>query len=339
MALSVTRQAPRGASGRWWLVADKDRPALSVEAAAAARWELLRGQELAHVTAELFAGFPGAAHVGGRSGHAHLTISDRYLIVNDGEANGFALPLPALRGMSLLPSPAAGDPAIRLRYQTEGTERTMVVRVHPRRTWSLRRVTQVEHLLRVLASRGVPPLEPVDPGQRRRLAISWDEARACSGETTVWNGEASAPVGGWLGLDHAPCRAWLTTRALYWGTPTGQGINRLSLSEIEAAMTAELDNRGKTPVVVIALRDLAGDRLELPFVFDQPTAGINQRDRGAFAIGLRSQGITVAAAPPRPQPWSAAAYTATPPALSPDVEPPTLPDGVHDLAELVVPVA
>lgn len=339
MALSVTRQAARGAAGRWWLVTDKERPALSVEAAAAARWELLRGQVLAHVTAELFAGFPGAAHLGGRSANVRLALSDRYLIVNDGADDGFALPLPALRGMSLVPSPAAGDPAVRLRYQADGTVRTMIIRVHPRRTWSLRRVNQVEDVLRVLDGRGVPALEPVVPGQRRRLAISWEEARACSGETTVWNGEASAPVGGWLGLDRAPCRAWLTTRALYWGTPTGQGINRLALSEIEAAMTAEMDNREKTPVVVIALRDLAGDRLELSFVFDQPTAGINQRDRGAFAIGLRSQEIGVAAAPARPQPWSAAAYAAAPPALSPDIAPPTLPEGVHDLAELIVPVA
>lgn len=338
MALSVTRQTPRGAAGRWWLVSDKDRPALSVAAAAAARWELLRGQELAHVTVELFGGFPGAAQMGGRSGKVRLVISDRYLIVNDGARDGFALPLPALRGMSLVPSPIAGDPAVRLRYQQDGIERTMIARIHPRWTRTLRREGQVEHVLHVPTDRGVRGLEPVDPAQRRRLAISWNEARAFSGETIVWNGEASAPVGGWLGQDRAPCRAWLTTRALYWGMPTGQGLNRLELSAIEAAMTAGMDDRDETPVVVIALRDLAGDRLELPFVFDQPAAGINQRDRGAFAIGLRSQEIAVAAAPDRPQPWSAASYAAGPPALSPEVEPAPLPDGVHDLAELVVPV-
>lgn len=340
MAVSVTRQAPRGADGRWWLVSDRARPALSLEAAAAARWELLRGRELARFTVDLFGGFPGAAQTGGHSGKLRLSVSDRYLIANDGVRDGFAVSLAALRGMSLVPSPVVDDPAVRVRYRLDGVERTMFARVHRRRTRLLRREDQVEHFLRVLDERGVPALEPVDPGQRRRLALSWEEARAYSGETIVWNGEAAAPVGGWLGLDRAPCRAWLTTRALYWGMPTGHGLNRLALTGIDAALTAELDNRGETPVVVIAMRDLAGDRLELPFIFDQPAAGINQRDRGAFAIGLRSQNVNVAAAPPRPQPWSGAAYAAgLPPALTPDVDPPSLPDGRHDLSELVVTLA
>lgn len=339
MALSVTRHAPRNAAGRWWLVAGETRPALSVEAAAAARWELLRGQELAHFAVDLFGGFPGAAQMGGRAGALRLSVSDRYLTANDGARDGFALPLSALRGMSLLPSPVPGDPAVRVRYRLDGVERTMILRIHHRRTRTLRRQGQVERFLRVLDERGVPPLAPIDPGQRRRLAVSWDEARAFSGETMVWNGEASAPVGGWLGQGRAPCRAWLTTRALYWGMPTGHGINRLALTEIETALTAEMDDRGESPVVVIAMRDLAGDRLELPFVFDQPAAGINQRDRGAFAIGLRSQEIEVVAAPARPQPWTAAAHAAGPPALSPDIAPPSLPEDVHDLAEMVVTLA
>lgn len=337
MALSVTRQATRGGTGRWWLVSDKDRPVLTVEAAAAIRWELLRGQVLAHFTVELFAGFPGAAQTGGRSGKVRLSVSDRYLIANDGACDGFALPLTAVVGMSLVPSLVPGEPAVRIRYRLDGVERTMIARIHSRRTRTLRREGQLERFLHVLDERGVPALAPVDPERRRRLALSWDEARACSGETIVWNGEASAPVGGWLGQDRAPCRAWLTTRALYWGVPTGHGINRLALNEIEGAMTAEMDDRGETPVVVIAMRDLARDRLELPFVFDQPAAGINQRDRGAFAIGLRSQGIDVAAAPSRPQPWSGATYATRPsPAPAPADDGPPLPEGVRDLSELVV---
>lgn len=339
MALSVTRQTAGGA-GRWWLVRGDDRPTLTVDAAAAMRWELVRGQERARFTAELFGGFPGAAQMGGRSGKVRLGVSDRYLIGNDGARDGFALPLTSLRGMSLVPSPVAGEPAARLRYHHDGIERTMIACIHRRRTRTLRRERQVDHFLHLLTERGVPGLMPVDPDQRLRLALTWEEARAYAGETIVWNGEASAPVGGWLVQDRAPCRAWLTTKALYWGMPTGHGINRLALAEIEAAMTATMRDRDQTPVVMVAMRDLAGDRLELPFVFDQPAAGINQRDRGAFTIGLRSQGIDVTAAPPRPQPWTGAAYPAGPTqALSPGVEPPALPEGVRDLSELVVPLA
>jgi hypothetical protein len=339
MALSVTRQT-HGATGRWWLVPEGNRPALTVDAAAAMRWALLRGQEQAHFTAELFGGFPGAAHLAGRSGKVRLSISDRYLIANDGASDGFALPLASLRGMSLVPSHVAGEPAVRLRYYLDGTERTMILCVHHRRTRTLRRERQIEQFINALARHGVPGLAPVDPEQRLRLALTWEEARAYAGETIVWNGEASAPVGGWLGQDRAPCRAWLTTKALYWGTPTGHGINRLALEEIEAALTAAMPDRDLTPVVVIAIRDLAGDRLELPFVFDQPAAGINQRDRGAFTIGLRSQGIDVTAAPPRPRPWSAPpSPTPTRPAERPANDAPApLPPGVKDLSELVVPV-
>jgi hypothetical protein len=305
------------------------------------RWSLLRGQERGHFTAELFGGFPGAARMAGRSGKIRLSVSDRYLIGNDGATDGFALPLTSLRGMSLVPSPVAGEPAARVRYCFDGSEHTMIACIRPRRTRTLRRESQIERFIRVLAGRGVHGLTPVDPDQRRRLALTREEARAYAGETVVWNGEASAPVGGWLGQDRAPCHVWLTTKALYWGMPTGQGINRLALAEIDAATTATMLDRDRTPVVMIAMRDLAGDRLELPFVFDQPAAGINQRDRGAFTIGLRSQGIDVTAAPPRPQPWCAATQPA---ALQSAPEragdgPATLPEGVKDLSELVVNLA
>lgn len=337
MAMSVTRPTDAG-GGRWWLVPGDKRPTITVDAAAAMRWSLLRGQERAHFSAELFGGFPGAAQLGGRSGKVRLSISDRYLISNDGASDGFALPLSSLRGMSLIPSSVAGEPAVRVRYYLDGMERTMIACIHRRRTRTLRRERQIERFVRALAGRGVAGLAPVDPDQRLRLALTWEEARTHAGETIVWNGEASAPVGGWLGQDRAPCHAWLTTKALYWGMPTGQGINRLELAEIEAAMTATMQDRYQAPVVVIAIRDLAGDRLELPFVFDQPAAGINQRDRGAFTIGLRSQGIEVAAAPPRPQPWSAASFTAPTNATTTPTcdEPAPLPAGVKDLSELVV---
>lgn len=311
MVRGLTRELPR-----LGLVGSVDAEAVVVR-----NWASVRGTVVWEGAADLIGGFPGFAACGGRLGGTRVRLTDRYLLVDEGRANGFGLPLAWLADAALVVAAPAdraaskGDAAIHLRYEDGLAMRRFVLRPRqgPRDAPDSRRGEQV---MAALAAVGVA--QRAEASTEPSLTVDWAAAAAFERENVVWSGRASAPVGG--GLERDGCDVWLTTRSLIWGTGGGDGVDRLPLDEVLDVLSARDSGRVSPPAVFVGTADGSGGRRELPFVFDLLSPGErNRRERGAFLVGLRARGVPAARAGFLPQPWreeAAPSLAATGPALA-----------------------
>jgi hypothetical protein len=266
-------------------------------------WQGLRGTILARETVELIGGFPGSAAHANRYRRARLTISDSWLIVNDARVDGFAIPFDRIESLTVVPGSARSRYAIQVRYRDGLDHRNFFIRFADA-VWPFRAGDDALRIASLLAELGIEVCQ-IDPeSNHKRLAMNRDEMRAAALETMVWSGDVSGPVGGWLGQDRAACQAWLTTSSFIWRRINGTGVNRIELKDLIRVTTGTWIDNGPYPVVMMAIDDRAGDRHELPFVFD--TARIideNRRECAAMLGGLRMRDVPVASQNRPLQPW------------------------------------
>jgi alkylhydroperoxidase family enzyme len=171
MVRGLTRELPRLGLG---LVGGAGAGAM-----VAGNWAAVRGAVVWEGTADLIGGFPGFAACGARLGGARVRLTDRYLLVDEGRANGFGLPLSWLADAALVTAVPAdvaaseGDAAIHLRYEDGLTIRRFVLRPRqgPRDAQDPRRGEQVAAALAAVgvARRVAAPAEP-------SLTVDWEAA-------------------------------------------------------------------------------------------------------------------------------------------------------------------
>jgi hypothetical protein len=266
------------------------------------QWEAERGPVRFQVTASITGGFPGFTQSGIALEGAQIRLSDTYVLVDEGKARGFGLPIQWLDGAAMIAQPEREAPALRIFYRDGAAARHFTVRFRGGLR-SLRRSHDADRMRRLLLELGLPDRpedrEPSAPDVR----LSWEDARRFEQENVIWRGIATAPT--LLGEDTAPADVWLTTRSIIWGACDGDGVNRLPLEVLSDVVTGQADDRRATPAVYLAFLDIAGGhvRFDLPFVFDQYSAERNLRERGAFLVGLRSRGVALGLSAPLVQPW------------------------------------
>ncbi|MFL5758142.1 MAG: hypothetical protein ACJ789_00305 [Thermomicrobiales bacterium] len=295
--------------------------------AVAADWHATRGAIRYEISCDLFGGFPGFAQCGGAQSGAHLRISDHFLLVDDGKATGFGLPISWLEGAVVFPLQQREEPGLRIFYQDGACPRVFTVRFRGGRL-SMRAHRRAEHSLNLLISLGMNDRYTIEAPVEPNFRVPWDQTRQFELENVVWTGTTTAPLQ--VGLDAAPADVWLTTKSLIWGSPGGDGINRVPLPLVQDVITAQVDDRQKTPAVYISFGDESTGRYDLAFLFDRYDAERNLRERGAFLVGLRSRGIPLGAPVPLYQPWRITNPTV--------VAQPALPRGTDELPTMERPL-
>jgi hypothetical protein len=289
-------------------------------------WLAERGEIAFESTCDLAGGFPGYAETGAVLEGVRLRITNRYLLIAEGEPFGFGLPVRWLDGMALVPLDDADDFGLRFFYQDGASPRLFTVRFRSNRL-AMRNGPRAERAHLALLRAGVEDRLSDAPQADPSFHVPWGQTAPFESETVIWRGHATAPLR--IGQTSAPGEVWLTTKSLIWGHPTTEGIQRIPLHLLADVTPATLGDRAGTPAVYIGLGDQSTGHFELPFLFDQQqTADQNLKDRGALLVGLRARGVPVGAATPRFQPWRLeflpAALTGTEPAADEEsIEPET----------------
>jgi hypothetical protein len=294
MVISITRPRSQTDSRSAFSIDQPHRSEISSD------WLKNRGAIRYEVSCELFGGFPGFAQQGGFQGSSQLRITDQYLLVDEGKASGFGLPISWLEGAVVFPFQHREEPGLRMFYRDGAGPRVFTIRFRGGRL-SMRAHRRAEHALNLLTSLGMNDRFAVDAPAEPSFRVPWDQTRQYETENVVWTGATTAPLQ--VGLDSSPADVWLTTKSLIWGSPGGDGINRVPLQLLQDVITAQVDDRQKTPAVYISFGDESTGRYDLAFLFDRYDTERNLRERGAFLVGLRSRGVPLGAPVPLYQPW------------------------------------
>ena len=306
MVLSIARarlradarpQSPPPALSRPEPVADRDG---GDHAGGARGWATERGTIRWEAVVDVAGGFPGHAAHGGRLDGASFRVTDRFLLIEEGRPHGFGLPIGCLADAGADPgSNRAAEPVLRLTYRDGDLRRAFAVRFRGT-LLAPRGARRAERALAALQAVGVPRRAGDTAGSS--LAMPWGETGPFHGENVIWSGRATAPIGG--GLDRAPADVWLTTRSLIWGGAPGDGVCRLPLERVLDVLPTQLGDRAGTPATYVAFAGADGTRHDVTFVFDAHAHDDrNQRERGAFLVGLRSRGVPLGVGAPARQPW------------------------------------
>lgn len=264
-------------------------------------WALERGASRWTSVADVAGSFPGFTRQGGLLSGCRVRLTERYLLVDEGRAHGFGLPLSAVRRVSVGPATESGTrprAGLCLTYHDGTTDRSFLIRPRASRlAWSRDRF---DDALTVLRQAGYDLQAAPSPPS---LLISRDEARQCRSENVIWSGRATAPLD-LHGFVRASADVWLTTRSLMWSAGPEHGIHRVELEKITDVLADDLADQAATPIMTAGMRAPDGTRRDLTFIFDRNLPpDRNGRERGALLVGFRSRGIASGTAPAANQPW------------------------------------
>lgn len=272
------------------------------EAGDRSSWSQRRGATHWEGAADVVGGFPGFVPRGARLEGAALRITERYLLVDEGRAHGFGLPIASLTDAAIVEAEGMAEPAVRLAYRDGAIVRSFHLRFRAS-LFLLRAPRRAERALAALHRVGVLDRLGDPASALPATALTWLETGQFHGENVVWHGRATALLG--RGVDRVLADVWLTTRSLIWGSAPGDGVWRLALTDIVDVVPGRIEDRAGTPVAYVTARGGGDERIELPFIFDADShVERNQRERGAFLVGLRARGISLGVGAPLRQPWS-----------------------------------
>ena len=261
-------------------------------------WAVRRGEQRYSGTFDVIGNFPGFEDCAGLIVNAEISVTTRYLIVDDGEPHGFALGIGWLVEVS-----ADGDPEtfgdILIRYRHDDAD--VLFRLRPGRVrLPLRARNRPEDLVAALSDVGA---EAADLARdvSNALRLNWDSIQSLESESVVWRGEATAPLR--PGLESAPATVWVTPTALVWGSPRGSGVNRLPLSTVTRLSSMSLNDDTATPTVYVRTRVISDIRLDLPFIFNLGAIRECIAGRAEFLGLFRPESVLEGVVSERPQPW------------------------------------
>lgn len=261
-------------------------------------WMLRRGEHRITGTFDVIGNFPGYEDFAGLIVNAEVTVTTRFLIVDEGAPHGFALGIGWLIDVS-----ADGDPEtfgdVLIRYRAD--DANVLFRIRPSRArLALRSRGKPEALVSALSDAGAE-LADLARDVAATLRLSWDSLQSLESESVVWAGEATAPLR--PGLECAPARVWVTPTALVWGSARGNGVNRLPITTISRLAAMSLADPTGSPTVYIRTRVISDVRLDLPFIFNLGEVRDGITDRAAFLALFRPDAVLEGTVSARPQPW------------------------------------
>jgi len=259
-------------------------------------WRAERGNLRWGGKADVAGAFPGFASNGGFLLAAGVRLTDRLLLVAEGEEHGFGLPLAAIVAVRRAEreGPRPDSDRVWIVYE-EGGDRWRFA-IQPRRAFLRRPSTP--RLLAALAA-----LDHV-PEQRGAAAarISWDEARRFQNEPVVWTGRQTVGDGDSPSLRGDAADLWLTSRSLLWARPDDRELCSLVVDRIRSVSPTTAADRATTPGIVVVYDDDAEQGIVAIWFDREGAAERNRRDRDALLAGLCSCGAPLASGPERRRP-------------------------------------
>jgi hypothetical protein len=267
-------------------------------------WHTERGEILFEASCDVVGGFPGYAACGGHLEGRRLRVTERYLLVGDGDQFGFGLPVRDIHGVALVPFSQGEESGLRVFYQDGASARLFTIRFHGNRL-ALRGGPRAERAHLSLLRAGLIDRFAVSPPPDPDFIVPWEQIAEFETEKVIWAGRATVPRE--IGAEGVSGNVWLTTRSLIWGCESTVGVHRVPLVLVTDVAAASLANRTGTPVLYVGLGDETTGHFDLAFLFDQQsTSDHNQRERGALLVGLRSRGVPIGTPTPPFQPWRSA---------------------------------
>lgn len=271
-------------------------------------WSSDRGAVLWDGLTDLTGSFPGFAQWGGRARSVHLTLTDRFLLVDEGSDDGFGLPIGWLSAAQALTGvePIALERGDRLRvcYVDGHRVRGFILRIRGGRFGksASRRANLLRASAITLGLASTTPASDLLLPPEHDHSLEWDDFASHESEPVVWTGRATMPVGS--GLESASCDVWLTSESLIWGARSRAGIFRLateSLTGIMVAQTPEGD-----PVIYWSIGGSNQTQVDLRMAFTRKDrAGCPAVPDEEVLSVLADHGHRVDQATTPPQPWRA----------------------------------
>jgi hypothetical protein len=270
----------------------------SEDAAVPSEWALRRGDQRYAGTFDVIGNFPGFEEVAGLIVNAAISVTDRFLIVDEGAPHGFALGIGFLVDVSADPDPDTfGD--VLIRYRSD--EANVIFRLRPSRSrLALRSRGKPEDLVGALSDAGADVAD-LARDVADTLRLSWDSVQSLETEAVIWRGQATAPLR--PGLECAPASVWVTPTALVWGSSKGRGVNRLPISTIMRLSAITLPDEAGSPTVYVRSRVISDVRLDLPFIFNLTPVRDGVTARSEFLGLFRPDAVIEGTVSARPQPW------------------------------------
>lgn len=262
------------------------------------RWLIERGTTRVQVPVNVLGGFPGSLRVMNRLDDVQVIATMRYLVVGEGTAHGFAIPMrDVLAATVIRPGPRSNaGVAIWYRDGDRATSFFLDCRGIARGVSGEPRAVQ---LARFFVERGV---SQVHSGAIRGVCspyMSWEEAGRFTDEEIVWSGNGVSPVGGWYGTTRDHCRIWVTGQSLLWAGAHQSGVNRIALTDILQARDGAGDR------ISIGIADGLGHRFDLSFdlASDHVELRRDANQRVQFMNALATRGVPVTSITAPLAPW------------------------------------
>jgi hypothetical protein len=262
-----------------------------------ARWVMQRGPVRANAPVDALGGFPGSLRSRNVLERTTVIVTSRYLVVGEGASDGFALRMDDLRAAGMVrPSPQA-NPGLVVSFQDGAATGTFALNFRGLARGLSGRY-RAEEVLRVMQEQGVQRLSQHRLSGGPSLALSWEEAHIHEAETLLWTGRARACVGGWYGAVQRSCRVWFTRTSLLWCCSDGEGVNRLSLSDLAEARDGVSDR------ICVSFHHQDDQRYDVLFDFDVVAPGlVGKEQRMRFLNVLAACGVPVSTANAATVPW------------------------------------
>ena len=272
-------------------------------------WSASRGTVHWQGPADLVGSFPGYTAWGGRAAGVTLSLTDRFLLVEEAQPHGFGLPLGWLSAARNLTGidPIVPEPGeqFRVTWVDGARVRGFMVRVRGGRFGSRagRRANQLRSATLGLELGAVRSAVDIMLPPEHDLALDWDAFAAHERETVIWSGRATMPVAN--GLDQANCDVWLTTESLIWGASSRDGIYRVATSALSGVVTDDVA-AGGAPAIYLGIGGLHQTQVDLPMILGRPGSdGSGVGDRLALIDAFDRLDIAVRPPTATPQPWRA----------------------------------
>lgn len=262
-----------------------------------ARWVMERGPVRTMAPVDVLGGFPGSLESANRFQGTTVLVTSRYLVVGEGTAGGFALPIADVLAAGIVRPSRQTNPGLVIRYQ-DGSSVGAFALDFRGLARGLSGRHRAEEVLLTLEELGVQRLASSRIPGAPALVLSWSDAQHHDPETLIWAGRAVSSVGGWYGAVQRECRVWLTEESLFWCCSHGNGVNRLPIPDI-------IDVRdGVADRICLAFRDGAGQRYDLVFDLQGDVSRTSAaQQRMQLLNALASVGVPVGTAPRAMAPW------------------------------------
>lgn len=258
------------------------------------RWQASRGTARAELSADVIGNFPGFADFAGLIVDATVVLTERYLLVDEGEVHGFGI------AVTQLDRARVDEAEVRVGFRQDGERRSFLLRVRRSRRSPRPRAAAAGLLAALRSARVAGEFPPPEASQN--VALSWEDASAVEHERVRWTGRVTAPIA--VGQECAPSDVWVSLESLLWTNPRSKGVNRIALGAIVGISRSEIAGDEPTPALYLTVDDDAGGLIDLPFIFNLGDSfDVNNRSRTELAGRIRGERLPQATPPAPLQPW------------------------------------